>query len=262
MKNQHKTQRITAVSRNGKFSLNFMSIFRWKIYILVENKRSRSCHYAKPRNVSCKHQPQLFNDKTMEENKSQINREELINLHFHYESVTKDELDFFFKYSNFYIGLLSALLTATITGLLSYKSPHHQYAQYILLLGPVLIISLSYIGYRNVRVYYRRFLEAVVTILNIKKMLGYDVKPNIENGIFKHHFPSKFGGGFITQFNRPNIREVIDKAKSENWFAEDLLEKLLEKGDTLRFVNITFLGFRIAALILFIFILSTTYACS
>ena len=50
-----------------------------------------------------------------------IKKEDLLGLHKHYESINRSELDFFFRYLNFYTGLLSAIVAATITGMLSLK---------------------------------------------------------------------------------------------------------------------------------------------
>jgi hypothetical protein len=44
----------------------------------------------------------------MSSDDAQFKREELFDLHEHYESVIKGQLDFFYKYLNFYVGLLSA----------------------------------------------------------------------------------------------------------------------------------------------------------
>jgi hypothetical protein len=60
----------------------------------------------------------------MSSDDAQIRRDELFDLYKHYESVIKDQLDFFYKYLNFYVGLLSAILAGTLTGLLSFKTPY------------------------------------------------------------------------------------------------------------------------------------------
>lgn len=184
-----------------------------------------------------------------------IDRKELFDLHNHYESVVKDELDFFFKYLNFYIGMLSALLAGTLTGLLSLKAPGA--LKYTLLLGPLLIIFLAFIGYQNVRVYYRRFLEALVTIFNIKNMLGLRKSPILSSDLLPPIFPSRYGGGFITQFNRPIVKKILDLSEQEGASAEDILEELLVHGDTLKHAKYTFVSFCISAVILALAIIIT-----
>ena len=179
---------------------------------------------------------------------SPIQRDELFNLHHHYDSVVKDELDFFFKYMNFYTGILSALIAGTLTGLLSLKPLSS--LGLILLLGPGLVFSISYIGYKNVKVYYRRYLEAWVTVINIKTMLGLRKAAVHSPDILPPAYPSRHGGGFITQFKRIPIQKLFDKLEADRATAEVVLEKLLLHGDTLKFAKYTFRVFIIGAFIL------------
>ena len=190
------------------------------------------------------------------EQTDEIGRQELIDLHTHYESVVKDELDLFFKYFNFYIGLLSAMIAATLAGFFSLKESLHGNIKYVLTLGPFLIISLSILGYYFIRVYYRRFLEAIVTLINIKSMLRYTEKAELAKNIKTPiMFPSKFGGGFITQFNRKATRAILEEGSKNNWPAEDVLDKLLKKGDTLRYAKLTLMLYGATAIALMGFII-------
>ena len=91
-------------------------------------------------------------------NGAEIGRKELFDLYKYYQSVIKDQLEFCFKYLNFYIGLFLAVLAGTLTGLLSSKVSYP--LNYCLALGPMLTIVLCVIGYLNVRVFYRRHIEA------------------------------------------------------------------------------------------------------
>ena len=176
-----------------------------------------------------------------------IAKEELFKLHDHYASVIKDELDFFFKYLNFYIGIISALFAGTITGLLSLKG--FNTFRETLIIGPVLIVLLAIIGWQNVKVYYRRFLEALITTINIKTMLGFNKRPILSPGLYEPLFRTKFGG-FITQFNRPSIKKILVQAEQEGWSAEDVFEKLLKNGDTLQLVLVIFILFGLGAIFL------------
>ncbi len=192
----------------------------------------------------------------LEKSDQEIQRQELLSLHTHYESVIKDELDLFFKYFNFYIGLLSAIVAATLAGFVSLKESLQSNIKYVLTIGPFLIICLSILGYSFIRVYYRRFLEALVTLINIKSMLRYTEKVELARNIkIPVKFPSKFGGGFITQFNRKETRAILEEGLNKNWPAEDVLDKLLKKGDTLQFAKLTLMLYGAAAIALMAFII-------
>src|SRR5437660_813390 len=88
------------------------------------------------------------------------------------------ELDFCQKYLNFYSGLLSAVLAATLAGLLGLN--FRGLDELTLLLGPCLMFVLAYNGYQTVKTFYIRFVEAWVTTLNLESMLGirYSLRPS------------------------------------------------------------------------------------
>jgi hypothetical protein len=88
---------------------------------------------------------------------------DLLDLYKHYWSVLHAELGFCHQYLNFYTGLLSAILAATLTGLLSTK--FKGLYELALLLGPALIFVLAWNGYSTVQTFYRRFAEAWVTAI-------------------------------------------------------------------------------------------------
>src|SRR2546423_1077405 len=99
----------------------------------------------------------------------QLKYSDLIDLYKHYWSVLHAELSFCQQYLNFYSGLLSALLAATLAGLLSIK--FGDLHELILLFGPALIFVLAYNGYTTVQTFYYRFVEAWVTTINLESML-------------------------------------------------------------------------------------------
>jgi hypothetical protein len=99
----------------------------------------------------------------------QLNRLQLIDLYKHYWTGIIAELTFCHQYLNFYTGLLSALLAATLAGLLSIK--FGDWHPLVLLAGPILIVVLAINGYSTVQSFYRRFAEAWVTTINIESML-------------------------------------------------------------------------------------------
>ena len=74
-----------------------------------------------------------------------LSRQELFALHKHYQSVIKDQLGFCYQYLNFYTGLLSALLAATLFALLNMR--HGMILELALLIGPGLTLALARIGY-------------------------------------------------------------------------------------------------------------------
>src|SRR5712691_7685842 len=129
--------------------------------------------------------------------KKGITRSELFALHSHYSSIVKDELNFCYQYLNFYIGLLSAILAATLAGLLNVH--YGDIRGLTLLLGPILTAVLAWIGYLNVQVFYRRFVEAWVTTMNIESMLQIRYATTIELGGFCPRYPTE-ENGFIPKY--------------------------------------------------------------
>ncbi|HWK03792.1 MAG TPA: hypothetical protein VNS58_09175 [Puia sp.] len=171
-------------------------------------------------------------------------RSELITWYTHYESVVKDELEFFFKYMNFYSGLLSALLAGTLAGILTYKPPAT--IGLILLIGPRLIGFLSYIGYQNVKVYYRRYVIAWITVINLRNILGL-AKRELISTLAPPIFPHRREGGFLAEYNRPPIQALFDWLKKDQADDETVLNALLEHGNTLKFAQYLFWVFAVAA---------------
>jgi hypothetical protein len=173
-----------------------------------------------------------------------LDSDNLIDLYKHFESSIANELGFVFQYFNFYIGLLSAIAAATLTGILSLNTTQHTSNRWdlILISGPVAILLLSLLGYQSIKVYYHRFTEAWVTKINIESMLSLQANKNLEKSIGKPLYPSE-NGGFITQVDNPKLKEVFDKALKESWNAEQLSTKLVEVGITLTHAKWTFICF-------------------
>jgi hypothetical protein len=167
----------------------------------------------------------------------------LLQLYEHYKSELRSDLEFTYKYLNFYVGLNSALLAATIAGLL--RQAEGDKKGLLLLFGPLLIIGLTLNGYRTIRVFYRRFIEAWITSVNIESMLTLGGVVNLEKGIQKPRFKSS-SGSFIMQYERATIRNVLEQAEDKGWTAEITVKRVAAKGDTLRFARFTFLLFAIA----------------
>jgi hypothetical protein len=85
-------------------------------------------------------------------------------------STPSGSLDKCFSYLNFYVGLLAALLAATLTGLLQ-AQPGDARAL-LLLTGPAAALVLARLGYQTFYVFYRRYVESWVTEINLQAMLG------------------------------------------------------------------------------------------
>lgn len=167
----------------------------------------------------------------------------LLQLYEHYKSELRSDLEFTYKYLNFYIGLNSALLAATIAGLL--RQAEGDKKGLLLLFGPLLIIGLTVNGYRTIRVFYRRFIEAWITSVNIENMLTLSGDVGLEKGIQKPRFKSS-SGSFIMQYERATIRSALKHAEGKDWTPEITIKRVAAKGDTLRFARFTFLLFAIA----------------
>jgi len=203
-------------------------------------------------------------------------QKQLIDLYKHYWSVLHAELGFCHQYLNFYSGLLSAILAATLAGLLGLK--FRGWDELTLLLGPILIGVLAYNGYNTVKTFYRRFVEAWVTTLNLESMLGirYSRQPSD-----KPRYVSRYGS-FIPTIEDDRMMEILEGQKQEKkkWYrfiqqllhrkqkkeeiaqvrtAEQVTKELSEsrKGTTLANAKITFITFGVAAVALAVFIILT-----
>src|SRR6266700_2055295 len=178
-----------------------------------------------------------------------ISRQELFALHEHYESIVKDMLGFCYQYLNFYVGLLSAILAATLTGLLTIKSGDLR--GLILFLGPLLTLAFVRIGYLNITVFYRRYVEAWVATVNIEAMLDLRYTAPLAIGKKRPAFMSQ-QGGFLPVIERTQIKDTLEKATSEQWSAEQVVLKITKIGDTLAYARNTFIVFGIASGLLLI----------
>jgi len=186
-----------------------------------------------------------------------LTRPELIDLYKHFWSVILAELGFCHQYLNFYIGLLSAILAATLAGLLSIK--FRGWDELALLLGPVLIVVLAINGYTTVRTFYRRFVQAWVTTINLESMLHvrYSTQPILFQLGYEPIYISNHQS-FIPTIEDPRISGILEGVKGEKR-AEQVVNELSEsrKGTTLRNAKITFIAFKVAAVILAVFIVLT-----
>jgi hypothetical protein len=184
-----------------------------------------------------------------------LTRQELLAFHAHYESNMRDRINFCYQYLNFYIGLLSAILAATLTGLLTIKFGDKR--GIALLLGPLLTLVFARVGYLSVRAFYGSYTRSWVTRANIEAMLGIRfVKGRIDTGKYDPAYPSQYGG-FVPRIESKSIEEVLKRAKKDPekpWNAEKVMQELVKVGDTLAYAWYTFASFGLASIILAVFI--------
>ena len=183
-----------------------------------------------------------------------LTRQELLAFHAHYESNMRDRINFCYQYLNFYIGLLSAILAATLTGLLTIKFGDRRVIA--LLLGPLLTLVFARIGYLSVKAFYSSYTRSWVTRANIEAMLGIRFAEGIDTGKYDPVYPSKYGG-FVPRIESKSIEGVLKKVKEDTekqWKAEEVMQELVKVGDTLRYARYTFASFGLASIILAVFI--------
>src|SRR5215207_4536654 len=80
-------------------------------------------------------------------------RPDLNDLRKEYREYSQRSLDKCFSYLNFYVGLLAALLAATLTGLLNVRPGDPR--GWLLLTGPAAAVALALLGYQTLVVFYR-----------------------------------------------------------------------------------------------------------
>jgi hypothetical protein len=183
-----------------------------------------------------------------------LNRSDLLDLYKHYYSVLQAELSFCQQYLNFYSGLLSALLAATLAGLLSIR--FGDWRGLALLLGPALIFVLAWNGYQTVRTFYHRFVQAWVTTINLESMLDIRYAPQPITLAYKPAYISN-QQSFIPTIEDDRIKGILEGKEKKG--AEQVTNELSEskKGTTLFNAKITFITFAVAAAILAVFIVLT-----
>ena len=76
----------------------------------------------------------------------------------------------------FITGLVSAIFAATIAGIFQAKAVAHYV---VLLIGPLLIVGLSWLGIRISRQFYERFLSAITMRAKFEQALGLTATPHV-----------------------------------------------------------------------------------
>jgi hypothetical protein len=126
-----------------------------------------------------------------------LDRAELLVLHEHYATEMRASLDFAHRNLSFYVGLLSAIRAALLAGIL--KAGSGDLRALWLLSGSGVAVWLAEVGYSTVKVFYHRFIDAYLTLLNVQRMLRLDDSKWIAPGIAPPFIPSKYGG-FVAQW--------------------------------------------------------------
>jgi hypothetical protein len=183
----------------------------------------------------------------MENHQRPLTLDHVLDLYTLYNGLIKDELGFFLQSFHFYISLLSAILAVTLTGLLNIEFGDSR--DLVLLLGPLLLVILSRIGYNNAQAFYRRFTEAWVAKLNLESMLNLAEGSSVEIGIREPVYKSG-KGGFIPQIEWRPLKEVFEEAEKNKWDAEKLANKLVTIGTTLSDAKWTFMLFSGAGIVI------------
>jgi hypothetical protein len=176
----------------------------------------------------------------------------LIDLRKRFEGEQRDYLNFCYQYLNFYTGLILTILGATIAGIVQVQKG--QLKELVLLAGPLVVILLSVLGYANVKVFFRRFVEAWVTLKNIETMLDKDYERLANATQQRPLFASKYGG-FIARFERKQIEDTLRDAQNKALSAEEVVERITAVGDTLSYARLTFSVFVIVGVLLIIVII-------
>jgi hypothetical protein len=132
------------------------------------------------------------------EEADKLDRGELLKLYDQHALEIRACLDLAHRSLAFYVGLLSALLVAVLAGLLRGDAAGIRVLW--LLLGPILMIGIAEIGYSMVEVFYHRFMDATLTLLNISRMLRLDDLDWVSSDLAAPLVPSRYGG-FIAQWS-------------------------------------------------------------
>jgi hypothetical protein len=126
-----------------------------------------------------------------------LDRAELLTLHDIFVGETRTSLDFAHRNLTFYVGLLSAILAATLAGLLQVDSGNPRV--FLLLIAPGLVLWLAEVGYSTIKVFYHRFIDAYFTLLNIQQMLHLNDSSWVSAEVAGPRTMSAYGG-FIAQW--------------------------------------------------------------
>ena len=159
-----------------------------------------------------------------------------------YDIYSKEQishLDFHYKYRNYHITILSALLTIFVGGMLNYYEEPFAPALIVILL---LIVILSEFGKRTIDRYYRRFLESVTILGKTQNALGLDTGIKID---FK---PKKILWTDDEQII-PN-RWTSDRKECKS--SKEFISKRMKMGDN-QHAHWTFTSFEIVSVILALF---------
>ncbi len=191
----------------------------------------------------------------MPEASNSLPRSDLINLQNRYDAKVRDYLSLYYQYLNFYTGLLSTIIGVTIAGIL--QASRGELRSLVLLVGPVITVTIAKVGYNNVKVMYARAVEAWVTMRNIEEMLGDTFVNKLEGSNHQPLFLNK-QGGFIARIEQHPFEETIRVAHKQGLNAGQIVIRLIEVGNSVKFAKITFGVFLAASVVLSVIIVLIT----
>jgi hypothetical protein len=177
---------------------------------------------------------------------SESERQELTRLYDASRSTVKDELGAAYQYLSFYVGLVAAILGATLAGFLNLGEG--DWRGLALLAGPVMTAVLGRLGYSTVSVFYRRYAEAWVSVENLGVLLGlHDPDRWLAR---PPPYPSTLDGGPFARPIHPAIRSIFDRGEVEGWKAEKVASEIYKASSTLRYALLTFVSYGVIGLAL------------
>jgi hypothetical protein len=202
-----------------------------------------------------------------------LDRTELLMLHDSFVGEMRTSLDFAHRNLTFYVGLLSAILAATLAGLLQADSGNPRV--FYLLIAPGLVLWLAEVGYSTVKVFYHRFIDAYFTLLNVQQMLRLNDSSWVSAEVATPRTTSAYGG-FIAQWAGAiewlNNREQLGVETAKQTLLDDQLSTPLDvvrqirgwspelRAVTLRDARTTMWAFEFASLLLIPAIIATGFS--
>ena len=105
------------------------------------------------------------------ENGEELTEDVLMKLYEVHEKERIAALDLHYRNRNYYMTLVSALLTIFVGGMLQF---YQEFSSFILFAIPISIIVLSELAKRSMDRYYQRFLENIVILAKVEHLWGLD----------------------------------------------------------------------------------------
>lgn len=175
----------------------------------------------------------------------EIEEDQLLRIYLESQRGQNSEVNFHYKYLNYYSTVFSALLTAFVAGILSYYKESISLA---LLAIPFIVVIMAENGKITVDRFYRRFLEHVTVSAKIENLFGLDSQIQIK------------GKSNPSKILWPNDEVFVPKRHLKDRFehtdSESFIKERMEGGANLR-AHMIFSFFEVLSIVLsFLFIVS------